>query len=90
MVTVNWLPGLTVRAPELVKLPTVEKLALLASVNVLVLLFKLAKAFAAPDIMVPPSSVNVEELVVILMPLVVRSRLPPSTNVPPERVEPLI
>ena len=89
-VTPSVLPLFTVRLPELVRLPTVVKLALLASVRLLVFLFKLAKAFVAPDFMVPPCSVNVEELVVILIPLVVRSRLPPSTNVPPERVEPLI
>src|SRR4029077_18101657 len=77
-------------APVLVKLPLVVKLALFASVNVLAFLFKLAKALVAPDMIVPPSSVRGEEVGVRLMPLVVRSILPRSANVPPERVEPLI
>ena len=89
-ITAKVLPGLIVIVPLLVKFPVVVKFALPASVKLLVFVFKLAKALVAPDMMVPPCRVNVEEFVVILMPLVVRSKLPPSTKVPPERVEPLI
>ncbi len=52
-------------------------------------LFKLARALVAPDMIVPPSSVSVDELVVMLMPLPT-FRLPPRTKVPPDKVEPLI
>src|SRR5260370_13534877 len=38
---------------------------------------------------VPPSSVSVDELVVMLMPLPT-FRLPPRTKLPPDKVEPLI
>src|SRR5260370_855129 len=73
--------------PLLVKFPAVEKLAPFASVNILALLFRPARALVAPDMIVPPSSVKVEEFVVMLMPLPT-FRLPPSTKVPLDNVEP--
>src|ERR1700732_4201284 len=55
----------------------------------MVFLFKLARALVAPDMIVPPSSVSVDELVVMLRPLP-PFRWPPRTKVPPDKVEPLI
>ena len=87
--TVKVLPLLTVSVPLLVKLPVVVKLALPARVRLLVFVARLASALVEPDSMVPPSSVSVEELVVMLIPLPT-FRFPPRTKVPPESVVPLI
>ena len=88
-VRVKVLPLLMVSAPEFVKLPAAVKVALLARVSAPVLLLRFARSFVAPVLIVPPSSVNTDELVVMLA-VAVRSRLPARTNVPPESVEPLI
>ena len=85
----NLLPLLIVSLPLLVKPPAAVKLALPARVKLLVLLLRLARSLVVPVLMLPPSSVNTAEFVVMLA-AAVRFKLPPSTNVPPERVEPLI
>jgi len=76
--TVNELPLVTSKVPVLVKAAPVVTLALLVTVRVLVLLARLAKSLVVPVWMVPPSSVKVAELVVMLEPEV-RSRFPPRT-----------
>jgi hypothetical protein len=55
-----------------------------------VLLARAANAFALPDLMVPPCSVRFAAFEVTLIPVVYRSRLPPSTYVPAVKVPLLI
>ena len=88
----NVLPLLTVNVPELVKLPVVVKLALFPKVRILVLDARFNSAFEPFEVfsMVPPSIVNVAELVVMFAVPVLRSRLPPSSYVPADSVVPLI
>src|ERR1700683_931529 len=78
--------------PVLVKLPVVAvvRLALSARVRLLVLEVSPLSAFTPLELMVPSSSVSVDELVSTLIPAVVKSRLPARIKVPPESVVPLI
>src|ERR1700722_20663715 len=79
-----------VSAPLLVNLlAPVVKLPLLARVRFPVLLARLARAFEVPDSIVPPSRVSEVALVAMLTPLAT-VRLPPRTNVPLAKGEPLI
>src|SRR5579859_3735770 len=92
LAAVKLSPELMVSVPVLLKLAAeVETLLPVpAIVRLLVLEARAARAFALPELMVPPDSVRVEELVATLIPVVERSRLPLRTKVPPDSVVPLI